>query len=195
METINDNGAEAVVIDAEDISEVPALPTAEEGKTIDWKAEAEKYQGMATRRGTKLAKFNKTKPSTEEAPANKTKKGEFDYGQKAFLISNGVKEVDDIAFVQKMVNDTGKSIEEVLSNPFTQSELKRIGEERATKAATPSAEQGRNGAPARDTVEFWLNKGELPPADQTELRQKVVNAKIAKGKTGSNFSSTPVVGG
>ncbi len=101
-----------------------------------------------------------------------------------------------MTFVQGIMKDTGKDLDSVMASPFVKAELARLGEERTTKAAAPAAgSEGRQGAPARDSVEYWLAKGELPPADQVELRRKVVNAKIAKGSTGSVFSSTPVVGG
>ena len=80
MDTINDTH-EPIAIDDEDIAEVPALPVAEDGKTIDWEAEAKKYQGMATRRGTKLTQFKKA-PAPAPKPAEQDpKKGELYYNR------------------------------------------------------------------------------------------------------------------
>lgn len=193
MDEINDN---LIDITDEDFSEVnlPADPA--EGESIDWEAEAKKFQGIATRRGTKLAKLKTVAPvkKPEEQKPAESKKGELDYGQKAFLIANGFKDAEDHALVEGIMKQTGSNLESVLGSAFVQSELKRLGEERVTKAAAPSAKDGRQGSPARDTVDYWLAKGELPPADQRELRQQVVNAKIAKAKGGNVFSATPVVG-
>ena len=196
MDEINDD---AIVIEDEDFSEVQLPGEPADGETIDWEAEAKKFQGIATRRGTKLAKLKAAPPvkkpeEQKPAPSQDSKKGELDYGQKAFLIANGFKDAEDHAYVEGIMKQTGSNLETVLGSAFVQAELKRLGEERATKAATPSAKDGRQGSPARDTVEYWLAKGELPPADQRELRQKVVNAKIAKAKNGNVFSATPVVG-
>lgn len=189
--------SKGIVIDNDDVSEVPALPVATEGTTIDWEAEAKKYQGIATRRGTKLSKVKttlETKPVVE-AKADQGNKGvELDYGQKAFLIANGVKDADDMKFVQGVMKDSGRSLEDVLASAYTQGELKTRGEERATKAAMPNASDNRQGSPTRDTVDYWLAKGELPPADQVELRRKVVNAKIAKANSKSHFTKQSVVG-
>lgn len=193
----NDNaGDTGVDIIEEDVSEV-ILPTAKEGESIDWEAEAKKFQGIATRRGTKLNKLKTGKKPPEEIPANGTqapKPGEFDYGQKAFLVSSGIKTETELAIVRQAVIDTGRTLEAVLASPYVQGELTRVREEAATEGAVPSNE-GRPGNPARDSVEYWLNKGELPPADQVELRRKVVNAKIAKQKGGAGvFTTQPVVG-
>ena len=191
----NDKEAEVIVIDDEDIADVPALPVAEEGKTIDWQKEAEKYQGMATRRGTKLQKF-KTAPKApdkkaEDSQANKS--NELDYGQKAFLVASGYKEADEQALIQEAMTQTGKKLEEVLAMPFVTGQIDDLRKGKATTDAVPKRSD-RNAAPTRDTVEYWVAKGELPPADQPELRRKVVNAKIAKAKAGNQFTENPVVG-
>lgn len=195
METINDNQIE---IDAEDIGDVPAFPVAKDGETIDWEAQAKTYKGMAERRGTKLSKLKPllTKEPKEgaAAAAQDTKKGETDYGQLAYLNSLGYKDAADQKFALGIVKDTGKPLEEVLNTPYVQAELKRMSEERATKAAAPAAGEGRNGNDSRDDVDYWLKKGELPPLDQPALRTKVVKAKTAAAKGGSNFTSNPVVG-
>ena len=195
MDEIN---VEPIQIDDEDVSEVqlPDAP-AEGADPIDWEAEAKRLHGLAKRRGTKLSKF-KAQPKPEKKPVEVSpqdpKKGELDYGQKAYLNSLGFKDAEDHSYVQGIMKDTGKNLEDILSTPFVKAELTRLGEERATKAAAPAADGSRQGAPARDTVEYWLAKGELPPADQVELRRKVVDAKIAKEKNSSMFSSQPVVG-
>lgn len=182
----------------DDVSEVPGLPEVKEGETIDWQKEAEKYKGIADRRTTKLSKLkNAPKPVETPKPEDQApKNGELDYGQKAFLVANGFKDAEDHAFVQKTMKDSGQTLEQVLATPFAQAELKRLGEVRVTKAATPGPDD-RNGAPARDKVEYWLAKGELPPNDGTpagkKLREDYVNAKAARQKSGSVFTSTPVV--
>lgn len=163
--------------------------------SIDWKEKAKTMTGIAKRKTTALKKAKEalTKKPPVVTPPQNDKKDEFGYDKKAYLNSLGFTDSEDHKYVQDIVKSSGKSLEDVLAMPFVGSELKRLGEERKTKAAAPPAD-GRSGTPARDTVEYWLAKGELPPADQTELRQKVVNAKIAKGKGSSNFSPNAVVG-
>lgn len=185
-------------IDDADLTDV-ADPAAGENGEIDWATEGPKYKGIAQRRTTALkkAKEHIAKPAAPiiPKPADPApKKGDLDYGQKAFLNSLGFKDAEDQKYVQQTMKDTGKSLEEVIAVPFVAAELKRLGEERATKAAIPAADGGRQGAPARNEVDYWLNADKLPPVDQVELRRKVVKAKIAKEKSAGQFTQTPVVG-
>lgn len=192
----NDNGAEDIVIEDQDIADLPDLSDEDKNNPdFDWKAHAEKMAGIAKRRTTALKKakggLDSKKTNNKQEP--KPEKGALDYGQKAFLMAQGVKTDEEFAWLTSAMKDSGKALEDVLKSPFAIGELTRIREEVATKAALPGREDSQ-GEPARDKVEYWLNKGELPPLDQPELRQKVVNAKIAKEKQKSQFTSTPVVG-
>lgn len=189
---------ETVTIDEQDLTDI-GEPTAEEiaGGKVDWEKKYKETAGIAKRRTTALkkakdalGKIPKVEPKTPKNDQDK-KLGELDYGQKAFLNSLGYKDVEDQKYVQQAMKESGKGLEEILAIPFISGELKRLSEERATKAAIPPADN-RNGSPARDTVEYWIAKGELPPKDQRELRGKVVKAKIAKLKNSNNFTSTPV---
>lgn len=123
---------------------------------------------------------------------NSNESADLDYGQKAYLIANGIKGAEETALVQDYMKETGRSLEQVMESKFFQGELTALREFRTTQEATPTGTK-RNGQSPRSSVEYWLAKGELPPADQRELRQKVVKAKIAKAKSGNVFTSTPVV--
>ncbi|MFA6897241.1 MAG: hypothetical protein WCQ96_03075 [Patescibacteria group bacterium] len=151
--------------------------------TTDWKAEALRLKGINKRYETKLAKTKETK--TEVKPKS-NESGEMDYGQKAFLAANGVKGSDEITLVKDFMQNTGKSLDDVLDSKYFQSELKELRDEKATKAAMPTG-KNRSGQVTSDSVEYWLAKGELPPVDQRELRIKVVNARIAKEKNKGMF--------
>jgi hypothetical protein len=122
-----------------------------------------------------------------------SKKG-FDYGEKAFLKSSGIATASEMALVEKAVKDSGKSIETVLESKWFQAELTEHREDVAAKAALPG-NNGRAGeANSAESVEYWLKKGhELPPKGQTELRRKVIAARMQREATGSVFSTTPVV--
>lgn len=187
----NENN-QVVDIADEDISEVSALPEAKEGETIDWEAQAKHFKGIADRRTTKLSKIKESQKVTP-APKPNESESKIGFGEKAFLASvHDVKHADDVAYVEKAMKDSGKSLEEIMASPFIKAELKRIGEERTTKEASPGPDN-RNAQPARDKVEYWIAKGEMPPADQPELRRAYVNAKLAKEKSKNQFTDTPVV--
>lgn len=129
----------------------------------------------------------------DPAPKKTSKKSEEkDYGQLAFLRAEGIKEADEIALAKDFMKNTGKDLDEVVGSKFFQAELKGLRDDRAAAEAAPkSGQRGSNSA--QDTVEYWLNKGELPPIGNPKLRQDVVNARIKKESNTNIFSSNPVV--
>lgn len=145
--------------------------------SIDWKAKAEEYEGRLRRAETKLSKVSEKAPS---------KSGELDYGQKAFLVANGIKGNDEIQKVRDIMSNTGKSLDEVLESKYFQAELKEMRELKATAEAIPQGSK-RGTQSAQSTVEYWIAKGELPPVSDRELRQQVVNARIKKESKGGAF--------
>ncbi|RLF07589.1 MAG: hypothetical protein DRJ64_02680 [Thermoprotei archaeon] len=154
----------------------------------DWKAEAKKQEGIAKRNATKLAKLKEKAEAEPEKP--KPSEG-LDYGQKAFLIANGVKGEAENKLVAEYLS-SGKTLDEIVDNKHFKNDLKDLREAKAVKDATP-ANSKRSATSTKSTVDYWLAKGELPPADQQELRRDVVNAKIKKETAESKFTSNPVV--
>lgn len=143
--------------------------------TTDWKSEALKYKAILER--------NKNKP--KETKTNNS--GELDYGQKAFLAANGVKGSDEMKLVQEIMRNTGKKdLESVLESKYFKSELEDLRALRSTAEANPSGSK-RSGQSSADSVDYWIAKGELPPASNPELRRQVVNARLKKSESGSPF--------
>jgi hypothetical protein len=173
-------------VEVEDID----IEVDEEDDTTDWKAEAEKYKGIANRYKSKLDKA-KTAPEKKETKET-NKELTFDYGQKAYLIANGIKGKEETDFVKNFMEKTGKDLDEVLDNKYFMQELKDFRDDKTAKEAMPSGTK-RSGQSGRDSVEYWIAKGELPPNDQVELRRQVVNAKIKSQGTTNVFSARPVV--
>lgn len=130
----------------------------------DWKAEALKYKAILDR--------NKNKPTKE--PSKKS--NDLDYGQKAFLVANGIKGNDEIKLVQDFIRNTGKALDDVIDSKFFQAELNEMRELKKSANANLKS-SNRNSNSANDQVEYWLAKpfGELP--DDFELRKKVVKAR------------------
>lgn len=202
MANDQDVDAPEIAIEDTDISsiEAPKGPAEGEDPVEYWKKQSDTFQGMATRRGTKLNKF-KTAPKPapkkkEDDSADTPKPGELDYAQKAYLIASGVKGEKETALIQEALKSgTYKDLDAVLVNPFVQGQLKEIRDEAATEAATPKGgDRGGNG-PAANSVEYWIKKGGLPPAtpENKKLREDIVNARVAAGTSGSNFASVSVV--
>lgn len=184
----------------EDVVEVPDITSTQDeagNDTTDWKALAEerqalavKNQGIARRYKTKLEK------SKEAPPANpvekKEPKSELDYGEKAFLVANGVKGSDEIDLVRNVMSNTGKSLDEVIDSKYFQADLKEMREAKASAEAIPKGTK-RSAQSTRDSVEYWIAKGELPPKDQRALRTQVVNARIKSEKDDNIFTDRPVM--
>ena len=184
---------EIKVDEIEPVEEITETKDEFENDTTDWKAFALKNQGIAKRYQTKLEKIakekaEKAKPEEPEQPQDKK---EFDYAEKAFLKSSEIKS-SEFPFVLEAMQSTGKSLEQILESKYFQAELKEKRELDASSEAIPEGTP-RGGGAARDTVEYWIAKGEMPPEDQVELRRKYVNAGMAVEGGGSKFTKTPVV--
>lgn len=133
----------------------------------------------------------------EEAIEPKTDRKPFvlGYAEKAYLNANGVKGTDEYNLVSEMVANTGKDIESLLDNKYFQAELKELRATRESKNASDALSgNNRTGQSSRDSVDYWIAKGELPPPYMQKLRREVVNARIVTEKNGSTFSNNPVVG-
>lgn len=126
------------------------------------------------------------KSESAKAETKETKSDSLDYGQKAYIASVlGVKGEEELALLKDYL-DNGKTLEDLADNKHFQNDLKDLREVKATKDATPSSSK-RSGNTAKDSVDYWLAKGELPPSDQPDLRRQVVNAKIARQKSANPF--------
>lgn len=145
-----------------------------------------------------MSRHKEKYPDLYDVPEKKEKKEkkseELDYGQKAYLVAKGIENADEVAAVKSAMASSGKTLEEVLNASWFKAELKELREGKETENALPGNGK-RTGASAADTVEYWIAKGELPPntADNTKLRQQVVNARMKKEKSSSQFTNTPVV--
>lgn len=143
----------------------------------------------------KWVKAQKPEPKKSEVMFEKS--DDLDYGHLAFHNSKAetkVEHEEDVEFLKKTIKDSGKRQNEILSAPWFMGELKDRQGQRAVKEALPSA-SGRGASVARDTVDYWLAKGELPPRDQysLEFRNNVLNARLEKEKEGSKFAPTPYI--
>ena len=183
-ETIKDEELESV----DDIVEEK---DADGNDLTDWKSLALKNQGIAKRYKTKLEKSKEVKPEVKpEATPEPVKSGELDYGQKAYLVANGIKEADEVALVKEVMQSTGKSLDDIVANKHFQAELQDLRDKKTTAEATPSGSKRANQS-AKDSVEYWVNKkdsdGNLELPTDRELRTKVVNARITADKNRGQF--------
>ena len=169
-------------------------------ETIDWKAKAQELAGMAKRKATKLEKLKarigemETKlAGFEPKPQDKKKEEGLGYAEKAYLRSSGIS-ADEISLVESAMKESGKDIDTLLGSKFFQAELKDHRDKKAVESAIPNT-PNRNGSPASTQVDYWLAKGhELPQgAENMELRGKIVEARMQRAKTSSQFSDNPIM--
>ena len=92
----------------------------------------------------------------------------------------------------KIVNEylaNGKTLEDLEDNKHFQNDLKDLRDTKSVENAIPSGSRRSAPSATKNTVEYWIAKGELPPADQTKLRRDVVNARYRNEKDVSPFGS------
>ena len=162
-------------------NDVELEETGEEEQSL--KAEQSNEEAKLRAENAKLKAILERNKNKKEIISNKKQSGEFDYGEYAFLAQKGIESDDDIAFVKDAMQDSGKSLRDVLNAKWFKADL----EERQALAATSNAvPQGRGAkGTATDSVDYWLSKPlEEVPSD---MRIKVVNAKLAKEGSGGVF--------
>lgn len=141
------------------------------------------------------AKQLKKRLGVEEKPAKKEvseNKDGLDRIDKMILRSEGIKSEDEMSLVQEFMKDTGKDVEQILESRAFKAELKALREEKATEDALPRGTK-RSSNTAKSSVDYWLAKGELPPASEVQLRREVVNAKMKQIESRSQFSDNPII--
>ena len=180
----------------QEVDEVPEIPEIGEGEddTTDYKALAQKLQGMTKRFQTKLKKLAEKPPvKTEEVkPEVPAKKEILDRVDRAVLSVKGITEPEEIELVERRKAETGRGLEELLATTWFKQELQEFREKATSFEVTPTGAK-RSTQAARDSVEYWIAKGELPPKNQVQLRRDVVNARMKKAKNENVFADQMVV--
>lgn len=151
------------------------------------KIRTESRQKLYTRAKEAETKLKSTPPKTEPEKKGTSTTDTLGYDQKAFLFVQGIKDKEQIAIVQEAMKASGRSLEEVLENKFVQAELQAYLELKNTEDSLPKGGSTRGSNPSRTSVDYWIAKGELPPADQVELRRKVVNERMKRETISSKF--------
>lgn len=150
---------------------------------------AKRAEGFEQDKETKKWIKKEIKPKIESNPEAKPTTGELDYAQKTF-ISNvlGVKinDTEQISLVKEYLAN-GKNLDDLIDNKHFKNDLKDIQDNQAAKDAIPIGARGAGGSSAKDSVDYWINKNELPP-DNVDLQRKVVNERIKRGKNVSHFA-------
>lgn len=185
------NESEKLSVESKDIDTTTEDTTVDENDTettdVEQTGAKETSEAKIARLRRQLSREEK-KAGIVNQTVKQTKSEDFDLAQKAFLVASGVKGKDEMALVKDIMSATGKGIDDILESKHFQAELKELRAAKATDEAVVSGSK-RSSQSSRDTVEYWLGKGELPPSDQRELRAKVVNARIKAEKNKNVFAN------
>ena len=165
----------------------------ETSENTNWEERARKLESQAIvqRERTRALKAELSKLGKAVLPDKKEEKKGFDNADKALLIASGIQR-DDHALVWKWMQDTGKEMDDVLGNKYFQTELLDAQEERKSRNAIPAGSK-RSSLSSRDSVEYWLTRGEMPPESERALREAYVNAKMKQHDQSSQFTNRPIV--
>ena len=174
----------------EDVTALKEKLSSTEEKNRQLFERAKKAEGFELKEGH----WVKKEPKVESKPEPSVKSGELDYGQKAFLRAEGIKTQEETALVMSYVENTGKSLEEVIENKYFLNELKDMRELKATQEATPPS-SGRSTTGTKNT-DYWVAKytagtpiNEIPQ----EVRSEVLNARLAQDERREKFTDNPVI--
>ena len=182
--------------EVEEVEEIVEQKDDAGNDTTDWKALALKQAGMAKRFNTRLKKLadetKKPKPEVKaDAPVAK-KEGILNALDRAVLRVEKITEPEEIELVELRMKETGRDLEALLAASWFKSELQEL-REKATSFVNMPVGSKRSNQVARDSVEYWIAKGELPPKGQRQLRIDVVNAKMKREQNKSIFAQQDVV--
>lgn len=157
-------------------------------------ARAKKAEGFELKEGEWVKKPEPKKDDSKEDKPEANKSDELNEGQIALLTVKGYDHSEDIDFIQKEMQESRKTLAEVLTMTYVKEGLKELKEARGVKDATPEGGK-RSQASAKDSVTYWIAKGELPPntPENMELRRKIVNQREKTDKVGSKFSDNPLL--
>lgn len=149
-------------------------------------AELKQERGIRKRAETKLKKIQDA--SEEEAPVKKEeKKEELDLTQIGYIESKGFESDEELDYVKDVIKRTGETdVRVILKDEYHLHKLKKIQDNKASLEATPEGTKTSKQTSSRDSVEYYLAKGTYPK-DNPELKQKVVNAKIARQRSKAKF--------
>jgi hypothetical protein len=178
-------------LELEDPEDAPEIEEGAEDET-DYKALAIKNAGIAKRNATKLAKLKeRIKVDKKVEKIVEAKKDEPDYAKLAYLEAKGIFSDEDIEWVEAQAKDSGKSLRELFANKYFQADLKERKEAAETKEAIPNGSK-RSTNSTKDTVEYWIAKGEMPK-DNPELARKVVAEKRRQLADNDHFAPNAIV--
>lgn len=147
----------------------------EESKDSDKDAEIAKLKRQLKRAKSDNAPKNQKSDEKLEEKLNKLA-----------LKTEGIVEADEVELARKLQEETGKEMDDLLSSRYFKTELEALREEKANTEATSGVEGGSGQSSAKETAEYWLQKGTPPTPEDVpnkKKRREIVQEFIKQGNT------------
>ena len=162
--------------------------------------QTESPEAKQSRLKRELKQHEKKHDFTSSLGTTKTKEkveksSELDYGKLAYLKAHGIETDAEIELAEQTVEESGKSLKEVLETNFFKGELKALRADAKTAEATPKGKR-RPSSQVQGDVDFhykkYLATGELP--EDREMKRLVLEKRVDKEKDKSQFTEHGVAG-
>lgn len=119
---------------------------------------------------------------------------EFGLTELTYLLTQEIKNEDEIKLVKDELKIAGLKKEQLpllVGNPYFKTKLEALKTAQANQIATSDIKGEAGSSSAKNTPEYWVAKGELPPRtpENRKLRSQIAQLLQAKEKTGSKFYS------
>lgn len=131
----------------------------------------------------------KKEPEKSSVMIPEKKPDEFGLLQKTYLRAAGVVAEDEIELARDLQKKTGLDWDKLVDDDFFKAKLENLRTSKANADATSNIRGGQGSSAAKNTVEYWLGKGEAPPKtpENRKLRADLMRALMNKEKEGKKF--------
>lgn len=137
----------------------------------------------------KAAKETKT---VEQEPQKSDDTGLLQKFDKLALRTEGITDEDEVELANKLKEETGKDMEDLLNSKYFKSELEALRETKANVAAAAGVKGSAGSSNAKQTPEYWIAKGTPPSREDVpdrKTRAAIARAMMADQKDGRKFYS------
>ena len=165
--------------------------TSEDNKQLF--ARAKKAEGFELKDGDwiKIEKTEKKETSTKKEPeAAKPDDKLLEKMDRLTLKAESITEQDEVDLANQWKKDTGREVEDIISNPIFVKELEKLRDDKANEKATANVEGGGGTTQAKNTPEYWIAKGTPPSREDVpdrKTRIAIQRAMMASTKSGKKF--------
>ena len=158
--------------------------------STDWKAKAQELEqkrredGIRSRERNKALKDQLTElKSKPETKPDKKESTDSDLIEKAFFRASQITDPEVMQLAKDFAKRTGDPLDVVIDDELFKAKAEKILTSKANTLATDTKNNRSNTTSGRNTVDYWLAKGEHPPRELgSKLAQEYVAAKRNQGK-------------